>query len=190
MGCLSIERLQCKICNIRAGRESGTSRRSVKLKKHCNGSSARRFQLCKCGLCGLWDWLNTYLSNHRDEPLWTLVIFWLNRVLTHVHCHPCGRFCFVCFPSLSRSAGFQEFSQKELAAKTVSLNQLNDQSTSEVRESVVSQAGSNILFFPEICDQSCQTSPSRRRVQLKSNSLERPSLGSFTDVTGYILKVW
>ena len=141
-------------------------------------------------LCGLWDWLNTYLSNHRDEPLWTLVIFWLNRVLTHVHCHPCGRFCFVCFPSLSRSAGFQEFSQKELAAKTVSLNQLNDQSTSEVRESVVSQAGSNILFFPEICDQSCQTSPSRRRVQLKSNSLERPSLGSFTDVTGYILKVW
>ena len=34
----------------------------------------------------------------------------------------------------------QEFSQKELAAKTVSLNQLNDQSTSEVRESVVSQA--------------------------------------------------
>lgn len=35
----------------------------------------------------------------------------------------------------------EEFSQKELAAKTISLNQLNEQSTAEVRESVVSQAG-------------------------------------------------
>lgn len=33
----------------------------------------------------------------------------------------------------------KEFSQKELAAKTISLNQLNEQSTAEVRESVVSQ---------------------------------------------------
>lgn len=41
--------------------------------------------------------------------------------------------------ALQRVISEKEFSQKELAAKTVSLNQLNDQSTSEVRESVVSQ---------------------------------------------------
>lgn len=40
---------------------------------------------------------------------------------------------------MQRVISEKEFSQKELAAKTVSLNQLNDQSTSEVRESVVSQ---------------------------------------------------
>ena len=34
----------------------------------------------------------------------------------------------------------QEFSQKELAAKSVSLNQLNEQNTSAVRESIVMQA--------------------------------------------------
>lgn len=41
--------------------------------------------------------------------------------------------------ALQRVISEKEFSQKELAAKAVSLNQLNDQSTSEVRESVVSQ---------------------------------------------------
>jgi len=58
-------------------------------------------------------------------------------------------FCEViarCFKLISRTRLCaplvrQEFSQKELAAKTVSLNLLNDQSTSEVRDSVVSQAG-------------------------------------------------
>ncbi|CAJ1366309.1 unnamed protein product [Effrenium voratum] len=41
--------------------------------------------------------------------------------------------------ALQRVISEKEFSQKELAAKTVSLNQLNEQNTSAVRESVVSQ---------------------------------------------------
>ncbi|CAK9066180.1 unnamed protein product [Durusdinium trenchii] len=41
--------------------------------------------------------------------------------------------------ALQRVISEKEFSQKELAAKTISLNQLNEQSTAEVRESVVSQ---------------------------------------------------
>lgn len=92
-------------------RYAGTSRRSVKPRRHCNESSARR-----------------HLS-----PFWAAFLG-IREVIAR------------CFKLISRTRLCaplvrQEFSQKELAAKTVSLNLLNDQSTSEVRDSVVSQAG-------------------------------------------------